>query len=217
MKPCAFCKNEVELKYAQYLGDGLVACSQECKRQWRKEMASQILKNGGVEAAIKSAQAATDELNRGKNAMDAALQLTRDSTAIPEYCSVCGSELHSTRLYIEGGKVLCSRRCLDELEAQESATQSYPELLLDKCKTILRERGEQRDSLNGERSMGKMVETFNALCDADVTEIGGWMFMVILKLTRMQRGKFNEDDYLDAINYIALAAEARKKLQRDFK
>lgn len=40
------------------------------------------------------------------------------------------------------------------------------------------------------------------------TDYDGWMWMVALKLARAQNG-FNQDDYIDGINYLALAAESR--------
>jgi hypothetical protein len=48
---------------------------------------------------------------------------------------------------------------------------------------------------------------FNARYGADMTEAQGWAFMTCLKHARMAAGKFNEDDYIDAVNYEALHAE----------
>lgn len=80
--------------------------------------------------------------------------------------------------------------------------------ILGKVSDIVKERGTQRDLIEGERTMSKCVHTFNALTDLNLTEQQGWIFMMILKLCRMQRGSFKEDDYLDTIGYSALLAES---------
>jgi hypothetical protein len=72
---------------------------------------------------------------------------------------------------------------------------------------IIDQRGKQRDKPNGERSMALTVKMFNARYGADLTEAQGWAFMTCLKHARMAAGKFNEDDYIDAVNYEALHAE----------
>ena len=79
--------------------------------------------------------------------------------------------------------------------------------ILKEASRILEERGKLRDSPDGERSMGRAISTFNALTDKDLTELDGWVFMIILKLSRAQSGKAHLDDYQDIAGYSALACE----------
>ena len=74
----------------------------------------------------------------------------------------------------------------------------------------MRERASSYDAPQGERSMGKTVQMFNALIGSGkyITTEQGWLFMVILKLVRCQQGEFNLDNYEDLAAYAALAAEA---------
>ena len=72
----------------------------------------------------------------------------------------------------------------------------------------MRDRAEQRDSENGERSMAKTVEAFNAAYNQKLTEEQGWMFMVLLKTVRASQGIYVQDDYEDGAAYFALAGEA---------
>jgi len=85
---------------------------------------------------------------------------------------------------------------------------------LDKDQEILQaaidaiaDRASIRD-LDGEKSMSTTTDMFNGLTGQMVTEREGWIFMVCLKLSRSQQGRFHEDDYIDAAAYIALAGAA---------
>ncbi|MFS1524480.1 DUF6378 domain-containing protein [Microbulbifer sp. 2304DJ12-6] len=82
---------------------------------------------------------------------------------------------------------------------------------LEKAAQHMRDRAEQRDSENGERSMAKTVTAFNALYGFDLTEEQGWLFMVLLKQSRASCGVFVPDDYEDGAAYFALAGEAAAK------
>ena len=73
-------------------------------------------------------------------------------------------------------------------------------------------RAAQRD-MPSERSMKRTVEAFNALVGQTLTETQGWLFMVLLKLSRAQAGSFHLDDWLDAAAYTALALECENALQ----
>lgn len=67
----------------------------------------------------------------------------------------------------------------------------------------------ERDSADGERSMARAVEAFNALTSHQLSERDGWMFMVTLKAARAcstPEGK--PDDYEDLAAYGALAGES---------
>ena len=71
----------------------------------------------------------------------------------------------------------------------------------------IEDRASSRDTEDGERSMKRCVEAFNALEGTTLTEAQGWRFMVVLKQARATAGKFNIDDYEDMAAYAALAAE----------
>lgn len=73
---------------------------------------------------------------------------------------------------------------------------------------LIEERASQRDRPGGERSMAATVAAFNALHGTELTEIQGWHFMELLKMSRSAGGRYIEDDYDDKIAYAALAAEA---------
>jgi hypothetical protein len=86
-------------------------------------------------------------------------------------------------------------------------TQSRAADLLDASKATLSERAVDRDETD-ERAMAQTVTIFNTLYGHKLTEVEGWMFMTILKMVRGTKGPFNLDDYLDQVNYTALACEA---------
>lgn len=71
------------------------------------------------------------------------------------------------------------------------------------------ERGEQYDSKEGERSMGKTIKAFNAITGNNLTEPEGWLLLQILKDVRQWTTKYiHEDSALDCVSYAALKAEA---------
>jgi len=74
----------------------------------------------------------------------------------------------------------------------------------------LQDRASSRDRPDGERSMARAVDMFNAYAGGDrrMSETDGWMFMVFLKAARAAQGKVNEDDYVDGAAYFALAGES---------
>ncbi len=77
--------------------------------------------------------------------------------------------------------------------------------------SILQERGAARDQASGERSMKKIVAIFQALTGVTLSEYEGWKFMQAVKLARQTLPFFRSDDYVDSINYEALAAECRSQ------
>ena len=88
--------------------------------------------------------------------------------------------------------------------------------VLDYVKGVIAQRGEQRDLTSGERTIPRCVAAFNSVKGKRVlTNEDGWMFMEILKLCRMQDGKFVFDDYADNCGYAALLAEEALKTQKD--
>ena len=70
------------------------------------------------------------------------------------------------------------------------------------------DRAASRDLPDGERSMRRAVEAFNALEGTTLTEAQGWRFMAVLKMARATAGGFSLDDYVDGSSYMALAGEA---------
>ena len=72
---------------------------------------------------------------------------------------------------------------------------------------LMVDRGKERDNDEGERSMARCVNTFNAMTGHKLSIEDGWLFMVYLKHSRMRAGGFKLDDYEDAVAYEALMAE----------
>lgn len=72
----------------------------------------------------------------------------------------------------------------------------------------IEDRAASRDLPQGERSMARAVKAFNAMFGTSLTEVQGWQFMEILKISRSAVGAHNPDDYEDAAAYAALAGEA---------
>lgn len=78
---------------------------------------------------------------------------------------------------------------------------------LRQAAALIEARAADRD-LPAERSMRRAVAVFNALTGVVLSEVQGWVFMAVLKLSRAQGGRFCPDDYLDGAAYLALALEA---------
>lgn len=74
----------------------------------------------------------------------------------------------------------------------------------------MQDRASQRDLPDGERSMRRCVEAFNALTGHNLDEREGWMFMAVLKAARSCANphKPNRDDFEDGAAYFGLAGEA---------
>lgn len=69
------------------------------------------------------------------------------------------------------------------------------------------DRAVTHDAAAGERSMFKTVAAFNIICDQDLSEEQGWMFMGLLKKVRSVQGYFNKDNYEDEASYSGLRGE----------
>ena len=78
---------------------------------------------------------------------------------------------------------------------------------LHRAADLIEQRGKQRDSDTGERSMARTVAAFNAIYGANLTETQGWHFMELLKMARSSQGDYVADDFDDKVAYAALAAE----------
>ena len=79
--------------------------------------------------------------------------------------------------------------------------------MLKSAAKAIQDRAQQRDMQDGERSMRRTVEAFNALTNRAISEHEGWLFMVCLKMARATAGSFQPDDYVDGAAYFALAGD----------
>ena len=81
------------------------------------------------------------------------------------------------------------------------------EILIEAAK-ILEERGKLRDTEQGERSMARAVQAFNALVPEKALDEGdGWLMLCCLKMARATAGKPHIDDASDLAGYAALLGE----------
>lgn len=81
--------------------------------------------------------------------------------------------------------------------------------LLKRAAQHMEDRAAARDQPNGERSMKRTVEAFNALCGTSLSERDGWLFMAVLKAARATASPTGmQDDYEDGAAYFALAGES---------
>ena len=83
--------------------------------------------------------------------------------------------------------------------------------MLQEAAETLKQRAILRDTPDGERSMARCVEAFNAMYGTELTEEQGWMFMVMLKAARSANGQPHPDDYVDGAAYFSLAGESALK------
>lgn len=98
-----------------------------------------------------------------------------------------------------------------KVEAHVPATEKLSAAdILRRAAELIEERGKQRDQENGERSMAKTVQAFNAIYGTRLTEVQGWHFMELLKMVRSAYGDYVADDFDDKVAYAALAAEAAR-------
>ena len=82
--------------------------------------------------------------------------------------------------------------------------------LLNKAATLMEQRGQQYDQPQGERSMGKTINAFNAITGKQLTESEGWLLLALLKMVRdNQRELPHQDSIEDLIAYCALYGESR--------
>jgi len=85
---------------------------------------------------------------------------------------------------------------------------------LEAGKKILEDRGKtyDKDNKQEKRSMEKVVKVFEVITGKVLTETEGWEFMACLKQVRaFQKEAFHEDSWQDAVNYLALGAEAKAR------
>lgn len=84
--------------------------------------------------------------------------------------------------------------------------------LLNKAASHMADRAATYDKPDGERSMGRAVQAFNAITGRDLSEPEGWLLMQVLKDVRLfQRAGYHADSAEDCIAYAALKAEAKAR------
>jgi hypothetical protein len=82
--------------------------------------------------------------------------------------------------------------------------------LLGRAAKHMHDRAATYDKPEGERSMGRAVDAFNAVTGSTLKESEGWLFMALLKAVRSEtRSEPHQDSLEDLIAYTALYAEAR--------
>ena len=83
-----------------------------------------------------------------------------------------------------------------------------PDILKKSAQHML-DRATTYDKPEGERSMAKTVQAFNAITGRDITTAEGWLMLVVLKQVRafQNPGKPHVDSLEDGPAYLALMAE----------
>lgn len=86
---------------------------------------------------------------------------------------------------------------------------SAPDLLA-RAAQHMADRAATYDKPEGERSMGRAVQAFNAITGRDLSEPEGWLLLQVLKDVRLfQRPGYHADSAEDCIAYAALKAESK--------
>lgn len=84
--------------------------------------------------------------------------------------------------------------------------------LLGRAARHMHDRASTYDKPEGERSMGRAVQAFNAITGHNLTESEGWLLLQVLKDVRLfTRSEYHPDSAEDCIAYAALKAEAKSK------
>lgn len=148
-----------------------------------------FIKNGGVKDLLSELSEIMEHLNNEEKTENTTDGSTNSETPSEEVCDVCG-ECHEETLIL-----------------------STPQKLLLEGIKVFAERAKTR-GVNEEDKMGHIVKTFSALTGVNMTEEQGNLFMVILKLVRSQSDQFNPDDYVDGVNYLAMAGASRAKKEQ---
>lgn len=82
--------------------------------------------------------------------------------------------------------------------------------LLGRAARHMHDRASVYDKPEGERSMGRAVQAFNAITGHNLTESEGWLLLQVLKDVRLfTRSEYHADSAEDCIAYAALKAEAK--------
>lgn len=82
--------------------------------------------------------------------------------------------------------------------------------ILNKAAGHMADRAATYDKPEGERSMGRAVQAFNAITGRDLSESEGWLLLQVLKSVRLfTRPGYHADSAEDGVAYAALVAEAK--------
>jgi hypothetical protein len=81
-----------------------------------------------------------------------------------------------------------------------------PKSVLDEAKAIISERGEDYGN-EIENNFQRISALFHQATDNELTASEVAVFMVCLKLSRIREAPMKRDSYIDAIAYLAFAAE----------
>lgn len=130
-----------------------------------------------------------------------------DSSIYPiDYYDMDGNMVgcNSRERFLDRFEFVRSNRVVAEPETVKSG--NAREILLEAADVMV-ERGKQYDGSNEERSMAKIVASFNAKTGRDLTELEGWIFMTDLKAVRALNGG-SRDCFVDGAAYFALAGES---------
>lgn len=89
--------------------------------------------------------------------------------------------------------------------------------LLGRAARHMHDRASTYDKPEGERSMGRAVQAFNAITGRHLLESEGWLLLQLLKDVRnFSRGVPHQDSLEDCIAYSALKAEAEMRRLREW-
>lgn len=102
---------------------------------------------------------------------------------------------------------------IDDLSCKPDDAKPLPPMkaaeFLGRAAQHMHDRAATYDKPEGERSMGRTVDAFNAITGHALTEAEGWLLLETMKNVRaFTRKEPHRDSYEDAIAYSALKAEA---------
>ena len=113
----------------------------------------------------------------------------------------------------------CTEQTAERIHAKETAhlssdaptpLRTTAQGVLSKARDHMLDRAAAYDKPEGERSMRRTVEAFNAITGRDLEESEGWLLLQVLKDVRdRQRREPHGDSLEDCVAYAALKAEAR--------
>lgn len=107
---------------------------------------------------------------------------------------------------------------LEDFEPYKETKENKTVDLLNQAKEVLIRCGKQYDSTgnDSERIMDKVTTAYTAITGKPMTPEEANIFMVCLKLVRSQTtSKYNDDHYVDGVNYFAMAGEEAHKVSKE--
>lgn len=139
------------------------------------------------------------------------MAITRTPSPDPDPRVVTGPDGHFYDLNDPADEAFYQAACIQQAYKNKAGRQQVVKLkapaFCHKAAELMEDRGTERDQANGERSMARCVNAFNAMTGHALSVEDGWLFMIYLKHARMRGGAFKLDDYEDAVAYEALMAE----------